>query len=82
LRAAGFAGIRIETVAKRSRIGSAREAALGLCRGTPLRSEIEERGPGRLVEATEAAAAALIRALGPGPIDAPMSAHVVVATEA
>jgi SAM-dependent methyltransferase len=77
LRAAGFDAPEIETVAKRSRIGSAREAALGLCQGTPLRMEIEERGPGRLDEATQAAAAALVRELGPGPIDALMSAHVL-----
>ncbi|MDB5693385.1 MAG: SAM-dependent methyltransferase [Alphaproteobacteria bacterium] len=80
LREAGFAAPDIETVAKRSRIGSACEAALGLCQGTPLGMEIEQRGPGRLDEATEAAAAALARVLGAGPIDAPMSAHVVRAS--
>ena len=48
LSAAGFARIEAETEAMRSRIGSAREAAVGLCQGSPLRSEIEARGgPGR-----------------------------------
>ena len=40
-------GIEIETVEKRSRIGSAREAAIGLCQGSPLRAEIEARGEPR-----------------------------------
>jgi ubiquinone/menaquinone biosynthesis C-methylase UbiE len=44
LRAAGFTRIAGETVALPSRIGSARDAALGLCQGTPLRAEIEARG--------------------------------------
>ena len=74
LRAAGFTRIEAETVSMRSRIGSAREAAAGLCQGTPLRSEIEARGS--LDEATEAAAAALAPLVGPGGLDAPVSAHV------
>jgi SAM-dependent methyltransferase len=74
LRAAGFAQVEVETVMLRSRIGSAREAATGLCQGTPLRSEIEARGS--LDEATEAAAAALAPLMGPDGIEAPMSAHV------
>jgi ubiquinone/menaquinone biosynthesis C-methylase UbiE len=76
LRAAGFEAIEAETVGKRSRIGSAREAAIGLCHGSPLRAEIEERGPDRLDEATEAAAAALSRLSGADGAEMPMSAHV------
>ncbi|HLL30989.1 MAG TPA: class I SAM-dependent methyltransferase, partial [Allosphingosinicella sp.] len=64
LRAAGFASIDSETVAMRSP-GFERDAALGLCQGSPLRSEIEARDPDRLGEATEAAAAALARLGGP-----------------
>jgi SAM-dependent methyltransferase len=70
LRAAGFTDIAAETVEKTSRV-AARDAATGLCEGTPLRAEIEERG--RLEAAVAAAAAAL------APFDgreAPMSAHV------
>ena len=77
LRAAGFAAVESETVAKRSR-GSARDIAPGLCQGSPLRAEIEARAPGRLDEATEAALAALISRCG-DPIDAAMSAHIFTA---
>jgi ubiquinone/menaquinone biosynthesis C-methylase UbiE len=72
LRAAGFRRIDCETVVMRSRIGSAREAAVGLCQGTPLRAEIEARGS--LEKATDAAAAALAPLEGPDGLDAPMSA--------
>jgi ubiquinone/menaquinone biosynthesis C-methylase UbiE len=74
LRAAGFTRIALETVTLSSRV-VAREAAIGLCQGTPLRAEIEEHG-GSLDEATEAAAAALAVFDGR---DTPMSAHVVSA---
>jgi SAM-dependent methyltransferase len=74
LRAAGFDHIEAETVMMRCLGGSAREAADGLCRGTPLRSEIEARGS--LDAATDAAAAALAPLVGPDGLDAPMSAHV------
>jgi ubiquinone/menaquinone biosynthesis C-methylase UbiE len=77
LRAAGFAEIESETVARRSR-GNARDVAPGLCQGSPLRSEIEARAPDRLDEATEAAVAALVRRCG-DPVDAAMSAHVFTA---
>jgi SAM-dependent methyltransferase len=77
LRAAGFGTIAADTVAMRSRIGSAREAAVGLCQGTPLRAEIEARGD--LDTATEAAAAALATLVGTDGLSAPMSAHVFTA---
>jgi ubiquinone/menaquinone biosynthesis C-methylase UbiE len=77
LRAAGFTEVDSETVGKRSR-GDARDLAPGLCRGSPLRAEIEARAPGRLDEATEAASAALVRRHG-DPVDAAMSAHVFTA---
>jgi len=70
LRAAGFTDIAGETARKMSRV-VARDAATGLCQGSPMRAEIEERGS--LAEATAAAVAAL------APFDgreAPMSAHV------
>ncbi|HVQ09217.1 MAG TPA: class I SAM-dependent methyltransferase [Allosphingosinicella sp.] len=74
LRAAGFTDIAAETVALTSRV-SARDAAMGLTQGTPLRAEIEQHGAD-LDRATDAAAAAL------APLDgkeAPMSAIVVSA---
>lgn len=81
LIAAGFTDIEFETVEKRSRSPSARDVALGLCCGSPLRSEIEERDPAKLDHAVEAAAAALMHWEGVMGFDAPMSAHVVVATK-
>ena len=72
LRAAGFGVIMAETVVESSRV-NASAAATGLVEGTPLRAEIETRDPGRLADATEAAAAALARFDGR---EAPMSAHV------
>jgi len=74
LREAGFADIAVETVALTSRV-SARDAAIGLVQGTPLRAEIEAHGVD-LDEATDTAAAALAPLDG---TDAPMSAHVVSA---
>lgn len=79
LRAAGFGEIEAETVGMRSRIGSAREAAIGLCRGSPLAAEIEANGPDALDRAIDAVGRALERLSGPDGIDAPMSAHVFTA---
>ena len=80
LRSAGFERIESETVEKRSRSPSARDAATGLTLGTPLRAEIEERGAERLDQAADAAASALSAlSEADGTIDVPMSAHVFVA---
>ena len=79
LEQAGFDDISIETVAMRSRIGSARDAAIGICLGSPMRSELEERAPGRLGDVVEAVADALDRSCGPDGVDLPMSAHVISA---
>lgn len=81
LRSAGFADIVIDTVELRSRAGSARDAAIALTQGTPMRSEIEKRGPDALAAATDAAAEALREFEGPSGFDAPMSAHFVTATK-
>lgn len=80
LRAAGFDKIAIETVEKRSRAPSARDLAIGMCCGSPLRNEIEERDPALLDRAIAAATAALAPWEGPDGFDAPMSAHIVTAT--
>jgi ubiquinone/menaquinone biosynthesis C-methylase UbiE len=79
LLAAGFTDIEIETVELRSRAASARDAAIALVQGTPVRSDIEAIDPGRLGEATDAAEAALRQYEGPGGFDAPMSARLVTA---
>lgn len=79
LRAAGFDGIVIETVERRSVAPSARDVALAFCQGTPLRSEIEARDPGRLEEATDAAAAAVAERFGGRALEGRMRAIVVTA---
>ncbi len=80
LRAAGFGSVEIETHQLRSRAPSARDAAIGLVQGTPMRSEIEQRDPVMLAHATDVATTALEQFEGPDGLDAPMSAHLVVAT--
>ena len=79
LRQAGFSRIETETVAKRSRAASPRDPAIGFCQGTPLRGEIEARGPGCLEEATDAAEAAVAARFGSGPIDGKIQAHIFTA---
>lgn len=79
LWSAGFAEIAIETVEQSSQADSARDPAIGLCQGTPVRDEIEARAPGRLAEATDAASRAIAARFGAGPLAAKMQAHVVVA---
>ncbi|HEY2363056.1 MAG TPA: methyltransferase domain-containing protein [Candidatus Angelobacter sp.] len=79
LRMAGFSEVSLETKRLESRSSSARDAAIALCQGTPLRNEIEERIPGRLAEATEAVQNRIATLLGEGPIQASMQAHIVVA---
>ncbi len=81
LRAAGFDQIEIETIERRSRAPSARDAAVALVQGTPMRADIEEVAPGQIEAATAAAEAALRRFEGPDGLDAPMSAHLVIATK-
>jgi ubiquinone/menaquinone biosynthesis C-methylase UbiE len=80
LRRGGFERIEVSTVALRSCAPSAREPAVGMCEGTPLRSEIEARDATRLAEATDAAAAALAAWFGPGPIEGKIQAHVFTAS--
>ena len=79
VEAAGFGAVDLETVALASRAPSPRHAAIGLCQGTPLRSEIEARDPGRLEEATDAAAHALATRYGHGAIEDMIQAHVIIA---
>lgn len=76
LVAAGFVEIKSQVVTKRARAASARDPAMGLCQGSPLRNEIMARDPGRLEEATEAATKAVAAKLGPGPIDGKIQAIV------
>jgi ubiquinone/menaquinone biosynthesis C-methylase UbiE len=75
LRAAGFTGIDLETVALSSHV-SARNAAQGIVLGSPFRAEIERRDASALERAVDAVTEALLPWDGK---DATMSAHVVTA---
>jgi ubiquinone/menaquinone biosynthesis C-methylase UbiE len=79
LTVAGFSDVTIETVAHVSRASSPRDPAVGFCQGSPLRNEIEARGVS-LDAATDAAAAALARRFGNGPIEGQIRAHIIVAS--
>jgi ubiquinone/menaquinone biosynthesis C-methylase UbiE len=79
LAKAGFSNVSIETVAAVSRAASALHVATAYCQGTPLRNEIEARGPDRLQAATDHAAAAITQRHGSGEVAAKIQAHVIVA---
>ena len=81
MRSAGFDNLTIERVELLSRAPSARDAAIGLTQGTPMRTEIEKRGPAKLQSATDAAEAALRQFEGPSGFEAPMAAFLVTATK-
>ena len=81
LDAAGFAQVDIETISLTSRAASARDAAIALVQGTPMRSDIEQVAPDKLGDATDAAAKALTQFEGPDGFSAPMAAHLVTATK-
>jgi len=81
LRAAGFSDVQIDTVERRSRSPSAREAAEALCYGTPMGVEVEDREPGTLQRAFETVERKLRAMETPAGVDAPMSAHIVTATK-
>jgi ubiquinone/menaquinone biosynthesis C-methylase UbiE len=79
LKAAGFTDVSIDAVDHVSKADSPREAAVGLCQGTPLRNEIEARDAARLEEATDRAAEALAKRFGNGPIQGRIRALVIAA---
>lgn len=80
LQAAGWEQIRIETVTETGHAASARSAAMALCQGTPMRTEIETFGPDALATGTDAVAAEIAARFGEGPFEAPCRAIVVQAT--
>lgn len=81
LHDAGFETVDIETVELRSRSPSAHDAATALCYGTPMGTELDEREPGSLEEVFIRVAQALRAFEGPDGIEAPMAAHIVIATK-
>src|SRR5690606_11867518 len=82
LELAGFENVEIETVEKTTQLPTARELAVGLCQGSPLRGEIESRAPERLDEVTEKAAEAVAARFGQSAVENRMSALVVTARQA
>lgn len=80
LSGGGFTTLpEIVTLTKRSRAKSARDVAIAICQGTPVRNEIEARDASRLEEATDVAAEAIAQRFGRGEVDGKMQAHVVMA---
>jgi SAM-dependent methyltransferase len=77
LSRAGYRSPAIAALDARSRAESARAVAEAFCQGTPMRGEIESRGPSELARATDIAEAAILRRFGSGPIEAPIRAIVV-----
>ena len=80
LRDAGFARVEVASLVKPNGPITAREAAEGLCRGSPLAAEISAHGEDAMDRAVAAAAAALGAMTGnDGKLHAPMAAHVLTA---
>jgi ubiquinone/menaquinone biosynthesis C-methylase UbiE len=80
VEAAGFRNVEIQLLSARSRAGSAREAAVAYCQGTPLRGELEAIGPQVMAQATDAAEAAIAARFGDGAVDGRIQALVVSAS--
>jgi ubiquinone/menaquinone biosynthesis C-methylase UbiE len=81
VEAAGFDMVSIEELTLPHPPVEPKVAAEGICLGTPLRAEIEERGPRAIERALEAATAAMAPFTGAdGKIDARMTALVITAT--
>jgi SAM-dependent methyltransferase len=79
LRSGGFRDISFETLTLRSTAGSAAEAAVALCAGTPMRNDLAARTSGDLASTIDAVTSALRRRFGTGPIEAKMQALLVEA---
>jgi SAM-dependent methyltransferase len=78
LAAGGFTATPdIATVTQRSKAKAPLDPAIGYCQGTPLRGEIEARDASGLEQATRAAAEAIAKRFGQGPVDGKIQAHVV-----
>lgn len=78
LEGAGFGDVRIETLPRESRSTSARDAALGLIRGNPVATDIQERGTVPIETVIDAVERVLRERFGDPP-RARMRAHVITA---
>ena len=65
-------------LAARSRAASPAVPAIAYCQGTPLRSELEARGPSSLDDATAAATTAIRSRFGEGAVDGKIRAYIVI----
>ncbi len=79
LEAAGFSDVDIEPVDAISVASGPAIPAVAYCQGTPLRNEIEARGPPSLDEATSLAAEAIRARFGDGEIQSRIRAFVITA---
>ena len=79
LQAASFSEMQIETKAEQSRAPSPRHPAVAYCQGTPLRNEIEAKGPSALEAVTNHAAQWIALRHGSGEVSAKIQAHVITA---
>ena len=79
LTAAGFHKISIERVARKGEARTAREVAVAIVQGTPIRMEVLARDPQALDAVTDVAEKAVRDRYGAGPIVVPLQALVVTA---
>jgi ubiquinone/menaquinone biosynthesis C-methylase UbiE len=79
--AAGFGEIEITTLPIEGVSPSAKDAAEGLVRGTPLANAIAERAPKKFDEIVRRTADCLAAEYGSSPLRIPMQAHVLTATK-
>lgn len=79
LKEAGFTNVEYAVVTLPCICPKPRDAAIGQCHGSPLRSEIEARNPTGLDAATDAVTAALAFRFGEGPMESTMQAIVFTA---
>lgn len=77
LQQAGFEDMTISTVEKVSQARSPDQPAIGLCQGSPLRSEIEARAPNNLEDITKRVSEVLAERFGANAFENRMSALVV-----
>jgi hypothetical protein len=68
---------QIATLRQYSEAGSARDAAIAYCQGTPLRNEIVARDASRLAEATDVTTRAIAQRFGSGPVRGKIQAHII-----
>jgi SAM-dependent methyltransferase len=81
LIAAGFGDVQIETIELTSRSPTAEDAARGLTYGSPMGVELEEYGPDAVEQVFDDFWRAARHYEGSAGFEAPMAAHIVIATK-